>query len=642
MSTFAPLTRRTSNSSARADGTAGARRQRTSTDEPQKLGSGLSWPIQAKLRVSAAHDPLEREADRIAEHVMSNRSSRVAGVRPAGDFVQSKCNECEDEDSLRVQRKASPVSMGPSVAGGAPSPGFAAELGQARAGGGRPLPPATRAFMESRLAADLVDVRVHDDARSAALARDIDARAFTVGRDVFFGRGEYRPQSYGGRKLLAHELAHTLQQGAAGRTEAPTIRRKIVVRPSTEDTYAGLAAIGTDREWAVTESHLRRFMLTNGKILGSGDRRRMVRKIYREIDASPAELHYYSYAELADDILSRVVITLLMQYSQGRGTSGFEYPDRSRTRGLGPRVNAAAQKYWGKVQGYKGADDPENYEIHLSKAGRQNAYAAIEALFTPQSGAGSRTLVHCDHLIAIIDLYTLAQKVGRAKFNQFVAAGDLDVRISRTAHHAIWISPVAKLMGDRRARKHNVTTSIPVDSEDEFLTGDHVVFYNHPSYPALNAVTRAPWKLENAIVVGGTGKGRLYQGHGFSGGVTRDKMIAAMMEYYNKLFDQAESLIKGGRFTTLAKRFPALSPRGAHPAGEVKRSRNTADWKLTFVPEGCEEKPKSMKLRELTAADYENTFAHPCTGLIQVNRPLESAAVHSPASEEGPEHGKAR
>ncbi|WP_434422695.1 hypothetical protein [Nannocystis pusilla] len=92
-------------------------------------------------------------------------------------------------------------------------------------------------------------------------------------------------------------------------------------------------------------------------------------------------------------------------------------------------------------------------------------------------------------------------------------------------------------MGDRRARKHNVTTWIPVESESEFLTGDHVVFYNHPSYPALNAVTRAPWKLENAIVVGGDGtsQGRLYQGHGFSQGVKKAAMITAMMGYYNKL-----------------------------------------------------------------------------------------------------------
>ncbi|WP_434422696.1 hypothetical protein [Nannocystis pusilla] len=106
--------------------------------------------------------------------------------------------------------------------------------------------------------------------------------------------------------------------------------------------------------------------------------------------------------------------------------------------------------------------------------------------------------------------------------------------------------------------------------------------------------------------------------------------------------DQAEDLIKVGKFATLEKRFPALKPRGTRADGEVAGSRNPTDWKLNFAPEGCEGKQKSMQLRKLNAADYEYTFKHPCTNLIQVNRPLESAAVHSPMTETGPEHGRTR
>lgn len=64
----------------------------------------------------------------------------------------------------------------------------------------------------------LGDVRVHHDDHAAALSRAVSARAFTVGHDIFFGAGEYRPESTGGRELLAHELAHVVQQRGAPNT----------------------------------------------------------------------------------------------------------------------------------------------------------------------------------------------------------------------------------------------------------------------------------------------------------------------------------------------------------------------------------------------------------------------------------------
>ena len=77
---------------------------------------------------------------------------------------------------------------------------------------GRPLDAETRAFMEQRLGSDLSRVRVHHDARAAESARAVSARAFAVGQDVVFGAGQHAPATTGGRRLLAHELAHTIQQ----------------------------------------------------------------------------------------------------------------------------------------------------------------------------------------------------------------------------------------------------------------------------------------------------------------------------------------------------------------------------------------------------------------------------------------------
>jgi outer membrane protein OmpA-like peptidoglycan-associated protein len=75
------------------------------------------------------------------------------------------------------------------------------------------LDAGTRDFMETRFGRDFSHVRIHADGRAAASAEALDARAYTVGADIVFGRGEYRPQTHAGRRLLAHELAHTVQQG---------------------------------------------------------------------------------------------------------------------------------------------------------------------------------------------------------------------------------------------------------------------------------------------------------------------------------------------------------------------------------------------------------------------------------------------
>lgn len=80
---------------------------------------------------------------------------------------------------------------------------------------GRPLDSAPRAFMESRFARDFGHVRVHDDDRASASAQSLGARAYTVGSNVVFGARQYAPSTPHGKQLLAHELAHTVQQDGA-------------------------------------------------------------------------------------------------------------------------------------------------------------------------------------------------------------------------------------------------------------------------------------------------------------------------------------------------------------------------------------------------------------------------------------------
>jgi len=86
---------------------------------------------------------------------------------------------------------------------------------------GRPLDAAARAALEPRLGADFSHVRVHTDAQAAASARSVNALAYTVGRDVVFGAGQYAPSTRAGQRLLAHELTHVIQQGTASPGTAP-------------------------------------------------------------------------------------------------------------------------------------------------------------------------------------------------------------------------------------------------------------------------------------------------------------------------------------------------------------------------------------------------------------------------------------
>ncbi|MCP4693984.1 MAG: DUF4157 domain-containing protein [Desulfobacterales bacterium] len=79
-------------------------------------------------------------------------------------------------------------------------------------GGGRPLPRSERAFFEPRLGHDFSRVRVHTDPGAAESAGRLNARAFTAGRSIAFGDGQYAPGTPAGRRLLAHELTHVIQQ----------------------------------------------------------------------------------------------------------------------------------------------------------------------------------------------------------------------------------------------------------------------------------------------------------------------------------------------------------------------------------------------------------------------------------------------
>jgi hypothetical protein len=163
--------------------------------------------MQCKLQIGAVNDPLEAEADRVADQVM--RMPDPALVSSASTpAIRRKCASCEDEEAKTIRGKSNGQALG-----GADAPPIVHDV---LASPGQPLDGATRGFFESRFGADLGSIRVHNDDSAGRSAQAVGAQAYTSGRDIVFAPGRYHPQTADGQRLLAHELTHTIQQGAAG------------------------------------------------------------------------------------------------------------------------------------------------------------------------------------------------------------------------------------------------------------------------------------------------------------------------------------------------------------------------------------------------------------------------------------------
>ena len=169
--------------------------------------------LQPKLAIGSIDDPLEHEADRVADQVMRTPTPEIS-VTAAQPIVSRKCAECEEEEKLQKKE------AGPQAATNETPAIVHAVLGSP----GQPLDAATRAYFEPRFGYDFSEVRIHADALAAASAREVKAQAYTVGHDIVFGAGRLAPGTHEGRRLLAHELTHTVQQSSIGHPSNATVR----------------------------------------------------------------------------------------------------------------------------------------------------------------------------------------------------------------------------------------------------------------------------------------------------------------------------------------------------------------------------------------------------------------------------------
>jgi peptidoglycan hydrolase-like protein with peptidoglycan-binding domain len=191
----------------------------------QALRSGL---LQAKLTVNQPGDIYEQEANHVADQVMrspeplSGRQTSSPAISVQRACACGECPECRKKGDT-VQRAASGNSTNIASA-----PSLVHDVLRSP---GQPLDATTRSFMEPRFGMDLSSVRVHTDSKASESATAINARAYTVSNDIVFAKGEYAPSGAAGRHLLAHELAHTIQQRGAHSIQRQAAARKVLAAP---------------------------------------------------------------------------------------------------------------------------------------------------------------------------------------------------------------------------------------------------------------------------------------------------------------------------------------------------------------------------------------------------------------------------
>ncbi|MDP2432290.1 MAG: DUF4157 domain-containing protein [Pseudomonadota bacterium] len=204
------------------------------------LQEALGYPVQAKLKVGSPDDVLEREADAVADRVMA--TPEASAERESDTREEERMSPEPEEEVQRQLAEITPLRREHQVAEAPES------VERTLGGTGKPLEPALRQDLEQRFGQGFAQVRVHAGAAAGQSATEVQARAYTAGTNIVFAAGEYAPHTQAGRRLLAHELAHVVQQSAtAGPVSRPAPLRRHVTHDS-RGTIGGATEFLADRE----------------------------------------------------------------------------------------------------------------------------------------------------------------------------------------------------------------------------------------------------------------------------------------------------------------------------------------------------------------------------------------------------------
>lgn len=204
-------------------------------------GESASSFIQPKLTIGRSDDHYEREADAVADRVVSGEPAQQNSFFNSANAINGKffvhrktqIQKSDDEEAVQpkldgelqrsglledrsdsVQEKSLVQTSSDSSGDSSPPASFESNLSSSK-GGGSALSGSVKSGMESGIGADFSGVRIHTGSQATTMSNQIGARAFTHGNDIYFNEGQYEPETQDGQHLLAHELTHTVQQGAS-------------------------------------------------------------------------------------------------------------------------------------------------------------------------------------------------------------------------------------------------------------------------------------------------------------------------------------------------------------------------------------------------------------------------------------------
>jgi len=182
--------------------------------ESARSGTGRAAFFQAKLSINQENDVYEKEADHMADNVMRIGDN---AINPKSFFKPSA-----------IQRKSGAESNGNETGGSSTLDSYVSSLSSS----GQPMPESSRKFFEPRFGQDFSNVRIHTDQVAAKSAQSVNALAYTSGNNIVFNSGQYSPESDNGKKLMAHELTHVVQQNSSSSGVQRQIQRKLVINPT--------------------------------------------------------------------------------------------------------------------------------------------------------------------------------------------------------------------------------------------------------------------------------------------------------------------------------------------------------------------------------------------------------------------------
>ncbi len=482
---------------------------------------------------TSARDYIVQVRQRVRQAVATwAKTGEVTGVPPGVGMMPSEAGGAAAAKGAGSETGAPQTSSGGGGVQfkereGASAPATDAESVRAQLGHGRALDTAVSERMGSAFGRDFSSVRVHDDASASSLSSQLNARAFTVGDDVAFATGEYKPGTLIGDALIAHELAHVVQQDGGQASTVPAQKSTGGSSSQLEEDADRSAVSAVVSAWAGAKKGLLEVGKNAMPRLRSGLRLQACKS---KSDDTPAPKTEPEIACTAQAMGQNVAECMTRANKQPYScTEGIHYSINFKNE---------CPALW-KDDYMRGFADPTYFDQlpgnkdWLLKP-KKSASAALKKWLS------GLTIAECETTVIACEMDSIRRAIGDAKFDSLYGAADREIPEDRRLHIGRK-TPVPNIRGGGLLTPTTGTAPGAGEAPGNrpAKIGEWYYFRNHPMY--LKKHPGGSWQGENAVYVGlGDHGEQLWIGLGSSSGpplnrpeVTEDQMINEMLQAYN-------------------------------------------------------------------------------------------------------------